>query len=78
MVSRLQKKYQDEIIPKMQEKFGIKNRMAVPRLNKIVVNMGVGGAIGDIKLMDSAVADLTTITGQKPIITKAKKRESCL
>ena len=73
MESRLKKKYEDEIILKMQEKFGIKNKMAVPRLSKIVVNMGVGRAIGDMKLLDSAVADLTTITGQKPIVTKAKK-----
>jgi large subunit ribosomal protein L5 len=71
--SRLQKKYNEEIIPKMQEKFGIKNKMAVPHLNKIVVNMGVGNAIGDMKLLDSAVVDMTTITGQKPVITKAKK-----
>ncbi len=73
MTARLQKKYIDEIIPKMQEKFGINNSMAVPHLDKIVLNMGVGRAIGDMKLLDSAVADLTTITGQKPIITKAKK-----
>ena len=76
MAPRLQKKYEEEVIPKIQEKFGVKNRMAVPRLNKIVVNMGVGGAIGDMKLLDSAVVDLTTITGQKPIITKAKKAVS--
>jgi len=69
----LQKKYIDEVVPKMQEKFGIKNRMAVPHLNKIVLNMGVGRAIGDMKLLDSAVADLTTISGQKPIVTKSKK-----
>lgn len=73
MVSRLQKKYKDEIISKMQEKFSIKNSMAVPCLDKIVVNMGVGRAIGDMKILDSAVADLTTITGQKPVIAKAKK-----
>lgn len=73
MVSRLQKKFEDEVIPKMQEKFGIKNKMAVPRLNKIVINMGVGGAIGDMKIMDSAAADLATITGQKPVITKSRK-----
>ncbi len=73
MKSRLQKKYIDEVVPKMQEKFGIKNRMAVPQLNKIVINMGVGGAIADMKLLDAAVADMTTIAGQKPIVTKAKK-----
>jgi large subunit ribosomal protein L5 len=73
VTARLQKKYIDEVVPKMQEKFGIKNYLAVPRLNKIVLNMGVGVAIGDMKLLDSAVADMTTITGQKPIVTKARK-----
>ena len=72
-MARLQKKYKDEVVPKMQEKFGIKNKMAVPRLNKIVLNMGVGGAIGDMKLLDNAVANMSTITGQKPIITKSRK-----
>ena len=69
---RLHKLYKESVIPKMQEKFGIKNKMAVPRLEKIVISMGVGKAIGDAKIMDSAVHDLTTITGQKPIITLAK------
>jgi large subunit ribosomal protein L5 len=73
VISRLQKKYVDEVIPKMQEKFGIKNRMAVPRLEKIVINMGVGRAMGDMKILDGAAADLATITGQKPIITRARK-----
>jgi large subunit ribosomal protein L5 len=57
----------------MQEKFGIKNRLAVPRLDKIVINMGVGKAMGDMKIMEGAVADLAAITGQKPVITRAKK-----
>jgi large subunit ribosomal protein L5 len=69
---RLYKLYKDGVIPKMQEKFGIKNKMAVPSLQKIVVSMGVGKAIADAKIMDSAVHDLTTITGQKPIITRSK------
>lgn len=73
MITNLQKKYNEEVVPKVQEKFNIKNRMAVPSLTKIVVNMGVGDAIGDMKILDSAVADLTAITGQKPIVTKAKK-----
>lgn len=73
MVPTLQKKYIDEVIPKMQEKFSIKNRMAVPRLGKIVVNMGVGSAVSDMKILDSAVADITAITGQKPVVAKAKK-----
>lgn len=70
---RLQKKYREEVIKEMQKKFSIDNPMAVPSLEKIVVNMGVGEAIQDIKLMDAAVQDLAMITGQKPIIRRAKK-----
>lgn len=73
MVPRLQEKYKDEVVPEMLEKFGIKNGMAVPRLEKIVVSMGVGRAIGDMKILDSAVEDLMTITGQKPKVTRSKK-----
>ncbi len=76
MTSRLYEKYQDEIVPKMQETFSITNKMAVPHLNKIVVNMGVGRAIGDMKIFDSAVADLAAITGQKPVIARARKAVS--
>ncbi len=76
MVLNLQKKYNDEVIPAVKEKFQIKNSLAVPCLEKIVVNMGVGRAIGDMKILDSAVADLATITGQKPLIRKAKKAVS--
>jgi large subunit ribosomal protein L5 len=71
-VSRLQKKYKEEVLPKMQDKFKIKNLMAVPSLEKIVVSMGVGKAIGDPKIMESATKDLATITGQKPLVTKAR------
>ena len=73
MVPNLFKKYQEEAIPKMKEKFGIKNAMALPHLEKIVVNMGVGDAIGDMKILDSAMADLAGVTGQKPMLTRAKK-----
>ncbi len=73
MVSRLQKKYKEEIVPQMMEKFKIANMMAVPRLEKIVISMGVGKSIGDPKIMESAVQDLTIISGQKPIITKSKE-----
>lgn len=73
MISRLQKKYKEEIVPKMMEKFNITNVMAVPRLEKIVISMGVGKSIGDPKIMESAVQDLTMISGQKPIVTKAKE-----
>jgi len=73
MKTRLAEKYSKEIIPAMQKKFSIKNVMSVPKLEKIIVNMGVGEAINDIKLMDKAVEEMTTITGQKPIICKSKK-----
>lgn len=69
---RLLKKYRDEVVPAIQKKFGIENPMAVPQLQKIVINMGVGAAISDMKIMDAAVQDLTTITGQKPIIRRAR------
>lgn len=72
MIARMQKLYMDQTLPQIQEKFGIKNRMAVPRLEKIVISMGVGKAIGDMKAMDSAVHDLATITGQQPVITRSK------
>ena len=72
MNPRLLEKYKNEIIPKMQKKFGIKNSMAIARLEKIVVNMGVGEAINDQKIMDKAAEDLATITGQKPTIRRAK------
>lgn len=68
----LQKKFNEEIASKIQTSFGIKNKLAVPHLDKIVINMGVGKAIGDMKILDSAAADLATITGQKPIITRSR------
>lgn len=73
MASRLRERYQKEILAALQKEFSYKNRMAVPRLEKIVVNMGVGEATQNAKLMDGAVAELAQITGQKPIITRAKK-----
>lgn len=73
MVPRLLKRYREEVIPQVQSKFGIKNPMAVPRLQKIVVNMGVGEAIADMKIMEAALTDLTMITGQKPMLRRAKK-----
>jgi large subunit ribosomal protein L5 len=72
-VSRLHERYDAEIKGQLQEKFSYDNVMEIPRLVKVVVNMGLGEAIQNPKALDSAVADLTTITGQKPIITKAKK-----
>jgi len=73
MASRLRERYRKEILPALQKEFSYKNRMAVPRLEKIVVNMGVGEATQNAKLMDAAVAELAQITGQKPVITRAKK-----
>ncbi|MGN6597682.1 MAG: 50S ribosomal protein L5 [Actinomycetales bacterium] len=70
---RLKQRYRDEIVPALREQFGYSNVMQVPSLTKIVVNMGVGEAARDSKLMDGAVRDLTTITGQKPAVTKARK-----
>ncbi len=65
--------YQEKVIPALKEKFGYKSVMEVPRITKIVLNMGVGEATADKKVIENAVADLTKIAGQKPVITKAKK-----
>jgi large subunit ribosomal protein L5 len=73
MAARLKEKYQTEVRKKLQEQFGIKNPMAVPKIEKVVLNMGMGEAISNAKVLDSAVDELGQITGQKPIITKAKK-----
>ena len=73
MAARLKEKYQKEVRQKLQEQFGIKNPMAVPKIEKVVLNMGMGEAISNAKILDSAVDELGQITGQKPIITKAKK-----
>lgn len=72
-MARLKYFYRDSVVPKLQEQFSYSNVMAVPRLAKITVNMGVGEAIGDRKIMDNAVNDMTMITGQKPIVTMARK-----
>jgi large subunit ribosomal protein L5 len=70
---RLKQRYRDEIVAQLRDEFGFANVMQVPRLTKIVVNMGVGDAARDSKLMDGAVRDLAAITGQKPQVTKARK-----
>lgn len=72
-VARLRKDYDERIVPAMTEKFGYKNRLEVPRLDKIVINMGVGEASQDRKKIEGAVKELTMIAGQKPVVTKAKK-----
>lgn len=71
--SRLYKTYLEEIVPALQKKFGYKNIMEVPKLDKVVVNMGVGEAKENAKVLDAAVGDMEKITGQKAVITKAKK-----
>lgn len=73
MAARLLERYRNEIIPQMQEKFSIKNKYAVPRMDKIVVNMGVGEGITDIKIVEKAMEELGLITGQKPLLRRAKK-----
>lgn len=69
----LRERYYKEVVPALMQKFGYKNIMEVPRLEKVVINMGVGDAIQNPKLLDAAVNDLTVITGQKPVVTRAKK-----
>jgi len=73
MAARLKEHYTKEVRKKLQDEFGIKNPMAVPKIEKVVLNMGMGEAISNSKILDSAVDELTTIAGQKPVITKAKK-----
>jgi large subunit ribosomal protein L5 len=73
VVPRLKQKYLTEVAPALKERLALANVNQVPRFSKIVVNMGVGAAAVDAKLLDSAVGDLTIITGQKPVITRAKK-----
>jgi large subunit ribosomal protein L5 len=70
---RLQKRFREELLPRLMEELGYTNPWQVPRLEKIVVNMGVGEASRDAKVLDGALADLATITGQRPVVTKAKK-----
>ncbi len=73
MAARLKQRYQDEVRPALMKEFGFKNPMQAPRLEKIVVNMGLGEAIGNNKILESGVEQLAAITGQKPVITKARK-----
>ena len=72
-VARLRKDYDDRIVPAMIEKFGYKNKLEVPKLEKVVINMGVGEATQDKKRVETAAAEMEKIAGQKPVITKAKK-----
>lgn len=76
MIPRLREKYENEVVPALREKFGYKSIMEVPRLEKVVINMGVGDAKDNPKLLDAAVNDLSTIAGQKAVVTRAKKSVS--
>jgi len=69
----MQDRYKAEIVPKLKEKFGYRNAMQVPRLSKVVVNMGLGDAIENAKVIETAAAEIAIITGQKPVVTKARK-----
>lgn len=73
MIPRLQEKFENEVLPALAEKIGRTNRLSLPRLEKVVVNMGVGSAVAEKKHMEDAVAALSQITGQKPIVTRARK-----
>ena len=72
-MARLKEVYKKEVVPALIKQFGYKSPMEVPRLSKIVLNMGVGEAVADKKILDNAVGDMTKISGQKPVLTKAKK-----
>jgi large subunit ribosomal protein L5 len=73
MAARLKKKYDDEVVPAMMKEFGYKNSLQVPRLERITLNMALSEATQNVKVLDSAAAEIAAITGQKPVITKAKK-----
>ncbi len=73
MAARLKEHYSNEVRKKLQDEFKIKSPMAVPKIEKVVLNMGMGEAIQNAKILDTAVEELSTITGQKPVVTKAKK-----
>jgi len=72
-MARLKERYRKEIAPALAKEFGITNVMAIPKVEKIVLNMGVGESIGNSKVLDTAVEELKSVTGQKPVVTKAKK-----
>ena len=72
-MTRMQEMYQKDVVPQLMKAFGYKNRMQVPRLEKITLNMGLGEAVSNVKILDSAVEELSLIAGQKAVITKAKR-----
>jgi large subunit ribosomal protein L5 len=73
MTTRLQERYRSEVIPSLQKQFEYRNPNQVPRVSKVVVNIGLGEALSNAKALDAAIGDLTAVTGQKPIVTKARK-----
>ncbi len=75
-MARLQEFYRDEVVPRLREQFGYENVMQIPRLSKITLNMGVGEAVGDKKVLEHATHDLALIAGQKPVVTLARKSEA--
>jgi large subunit ribosomal protein L5 len=75
-IPRLQKRYQEKVLPELMRQFSLRNRLEVPRLSKVVINMGLGEAIQNPKLIESAVNELGAITGQKPVVTRARKSVS--
>ena len=72
-MARLKERYQNEVVPELVRRFGYRNLMQVPKVDKVVVNVGVGEAIQDVKLLDTVVEELAAITGQQPVLTRAKK-----
>ena len=72
-MARLKERYREEVVPELMNEFGYNNVMQVPKLEKIVVNIGLGEAVANAKALESAVSDLSTITGQRPVVTRAKK-----
>lgn len=72
-VSTLKERYETEVVPKMMDEFGYKNKMQVPKLDKVVLNVGMGEAVSNVKLLDAVVREINLISGQKPVITRAKK-----
>ena len=72
-MARLQERFKNELAPKLQEELGLKNVMEIPKITKITINMGVGEAVGDKKVLENAVSDMQKIAGQKPVVTKARK-----
>jgi large subunit ribosomal protein L5 len=74
--ARLRERYRTEIVPSLMKEFSYTNRMQVPEITKVVINMGLGEAVGNVKVIDAAVEELSAITGQKPVVTRARKSEA--